>query len=179
MREIPVIKQSWSHKLNHPSWPSLALLTANKAVLTFWNLLTSHTVTELRDLISISKRSQYFINEISTLIIFNWQKLVHNNGIHFNTIYIWTQQNRTLCSKPGGEKLELRSSNVNLSPVMFSPGDDQELQKIVPLHYITLHYISSDGQFGVVRNSLCFCCCLKSSQPPDWMLELPRCRLGL
>ena len=44
---------------------------------------------------------------------------------------------------------------------MFSPADDQELQKHCP---ITLHYIARDGQFGVVRNSLCFCCCLKSSQ---------------
>ena len=52
------------------------------------------------------------------------------------------------------EKLELRSSNVNLArwcSHLQMIRNDKKLS-----HYITLHYIASDGQFRVVRNSLLF-----------------------
>ena len=65
------------------------------------------------------------------------------------------------------EKLELRSSNVNQAPLSSHL---QMIRNDKKFSDITLH-IASDGQFGVVRNSLCFCCSLRSSQAA-WVLVL-------
>ena len=68
------------------------------------------------------------------------------------------------------EKLELRSSNVNQAPLSSHL---QMMRNDKKLSHITLHYIGRDGQVGVVRNSLCFCSSLKSSQT-GWVLDVGR-----